>query len=40
MALALGTAIAFTACSEDDSLLTVGDRCEGLTGAELADCQL
>jgi len=33
MTIALGTVIAFTACSSDDD-----DSCDGLEGIELANC--
>ncbi len=35
LALALGTATSFVACSSDDN----DDPCEGLTGVELANCK-
>ena len=37
MALALGTATTFTACSSDDG--GSGDPCAGLTGIDLANCK-
>ncbi len=36
LALALGTATSFVACSDDED--NPGDRCDGLSGIELADC--